>query len=158
MLITRAITPADLDIICHHRVSMFREMGRADDVLSAQAEPFRRWLEPRLIDGTYFGYVTEEAGKVIGGVGLVVVEWPPGPSHPNDHRRGYIMNVYVEPTHRGRGVAKGLVHESELAFRRLGIAYVYLHASEAGRPLYEAMGWAPTNIEMSRILRSEDAA
>ena len=35
--------------------------------------------------------------------------------------------------------------------RRRGIAYMVLHAAEAGRPLYEQLGWTATN-EMALAL------
>jgi ribosomal protein S18 acetylase RimI-like enzyme len=77
-------------------------------------------------------------------------------AHPTDDRRGYILDVYVEPGYRGRGVAKNLMHEAELSFRRQGVNYVFLHASDAGRPLYESLGFAPTT-EMAITLPAWDA-
>jgi hypothetical protein len=40
---------------------------------------------------------------------------------------------------------------AEDEFRRRDLQYVVLHASDAGRPLYEQMGWGATN-EMSKRL------
>ncbi len=156
MLTTRSVTPGDLGLICRHREQMFRDMGRPDEPIEAMIEPFRAWLEKRLSDGTYFGFITEEAGRPVGGIGMFIVEWPPGMAHPTDDRRGYILDVYVEPGHRGRGVAKNLMHEAELSFRRQGVNYVFLHASDAGRPLYESLGFAPTT-EMAITLPAWDA-
>ena len=38
-----------------------------------------------------------------------------------------------------------------LEFARRGLTYAVLHATEAGRPLYEQLGWEPT-AEMARRL------
>jgi len=39
----------------------------------------------------------------------MVLDWPPHPLHPNEDRRGYVLNLYVEPGYRGRGVARDLM-------------------------------------------------
>lgn len=147
----RPLQSSDLDLICRHRHEMFREAGRSDTALTAMAEPFRAWLEPRLHDGRYFGFIAERDGAAIGGIGLMEIDWPPHPSHPLDDRRGYVLNVYVEPGHRGRGVARRLMAEADAEFARRGIAYVVLHATDAGRPVYEASGWAASS-EMAKSL------
>ena len=71
----------------------------------------------------------------------MVIDWPPHPSHPSDDRRGYVLNVYVEPEWRGQGIAKRLMAAAEDAFTQRGIGYAFLHATETGRPLYERAGW-----------------
>src|SRR6185369_12946624 len=141
----RPVTPSDLDCICRHRDAMFREAGRDAGDLAAMAAPFRAWLEPRLADGRYFGFLAEtvatDSPEIVGGVGLMVIDWPPHPAHPQDDRRGYVLNLYVEPIFRGRGVARSLMETAETSFMELGLTYLILHATEMGRPLYEQSGW-----------------
>jgi predicted acetyltransferase len=59
------------------------------------------------------------------------------------------LNVYVEPAHRGRGLAKMLMREAEAELARRGVSFAILHATRMGRPLYEKIGWAQT-AEMSK--------
>lgn len=151
MLRLRPVTPDDLELVCRHREEMFREAGRSLEVLDAMREPFRHWLAQMLAQGTYFGFVAEAAGEPIGGVGLMVIDWPPHPAHPQDSRRGYVLNVFVEPGHRGRGVARALMEASDRAFAHRGLGYAILHATDSGRPLYERIGWAATT-EMAKVI------
>ena len=59
-----------------------------------------------------------------------------------------ILNMYVERKYRRKGIARALM-EAMLAWcRENGFTSVGLHASEEGRPLYEQLGFKPTN-EMS---------
>jgi GNAT superfamily N-acetyltransferase len=88
---------------------MFAESGRAREALRPMTAAFEQWLSPRLEDGSYFGWMLEDAGVVIAGLGMMVIDWPPHPSHPADHRRAYILNVFVEPEHRREGLAKRLM-------------------------------------------------
>jgi len=158
MMTTRPVTPRDLDLVCRHREEMFRASNapsRTDDILKAMTAAFRIWAEPRLKDATYFGYIVEDAGAPIAGIGLMVIEWPPHPSHPLEDRRGYVLNVFVEPSHRRRGLGKMLMELGEAEFRKRGVSYGVLHATRMGKPLYERMGWSATS-EMAKILNAAD--
>lgn len=147
----RTLTPSDLELICSHRHRMFLEAGHAESVLEQMAAPFREWLLPRLADGRYFGFIAQSGSAPIGGVGLMQIEWPPHPLHPRQDRRGYVLNLYVVPEHRRRGVARELMRAAETEFRRLDLQFAVLHATEAARELYAALGWSATR-EMARII------
>jgi ribosomal protein S18 acetylase RimI-like enzyme len=154
---TRPVTPGDLDLICRHREEMFRASnapGRTDEILGAMTAAFRVWLEPMLQDGTYCGYLAEEDGVAVAGIGLMIIDWPPHPSHPKEGSRGYVLNVFVEPSHRRRGVAKMLMQLGEAEFARRGVSFAVLHATQMGKPVYEATGWAQTS-EMSKLIKHD---
>jgi ribosomal protein S18 acetylase RimI-like enzyme len=151
-MITRPVARSDISLICLHREHMFREASISDDNLAAMAAPFRQWLERRLGNGAYFGFVVEEEGRPIAAIGLMVIDWPPHPAHPADDRRGYVLNLFVQPEYRGRGIARSLMEASEREFASRGIGCAILHATTAGRPLYEQSGWMPTT-EMRKTLQ-----
>jgi ribosomal protein S18 acetylase RimI-like enzyme len=150
----RPVTPADLDLILFHREAMFLDVGRPMAIVEQMRGPGRDWLEQRLASGHYFGFIAESGGAPIGGVGLLELDWPPHFFHPQQSKRGYVLNVYVDPAHRGRGCARAMMVAAEEEFRRREIQYLVLHASDAGKPLYQAMGWGATN-EMSKRLVSD---
>ena len=155
MVTTRPVSLGDIDLICRHREEMFRASnapGRSDEVLSAMTRSFRVWIEPRLRDGSYFGYIAEEDGAVVAGIGLMIIDWPPHPSHPNEDNRGYVLNVFVEPSRRKRGLATMLMRLGEAEITRRGVSFAILHATRMGRPLYEQTGWTQT-VEMSKQLK-----
>jgi GNAT superfamily N-acetyltransferase len=129
---------------------MFAASGRTRESLQPMTASFRQWLIPRLSDGSYFGWMLEGAGQVVAGLGMMVIDWPPHPSHPTDDRRAYILNVFVEPEHRRKGLAKQLMALAEEKARQLGLRYAILHSTRQGRPLYEALGWGPTSEMATR--------
>jgi GNAT superfamily N-acetyltransferase len=53
--------------------------------------------------------------------------------------------MYTEPEYRGRGLAKSIVAPAIGWCRGEGFAWVSLHASDAGRHLYENLAFKPTN-------------
>ena len=141
----RPVAPTDLTLICQHRETMFREAGWDEMAIGTMAVPFREWLAPRLADDRYFGFIAEEQGRAVGGIGLMILTWPPHPSHPHDDRRGYVLNLYVEPACRRRGLARDLMQRGQSELTRRGLAYAVLHATANGRKLYEKIGWAGTS-------------
>ena len=153
-LTTRPLSADDLELICEQRERLFRESnapGRTEDVITTQTAYFRPWLAQRLRDGSYFGYIVEDGAKPVAGIGLMVIDWPPGPAHPTLDKRGYVLNVFVEPSHRRQGLAARLMEVADKEFARRGVTYAILNATKMGRPLYEKIGWAATN-EMAKTL------
>jgi len=147
----RTLRTSDLDLVCRHREEMFRDVGRRDDELTLMTQHFREWLGPRLVDGSYFGYVMLDGGSPVAGIGLMLIDWPPHPMHPTQDKRGYVLNVFVEPDYRNRGLARELMNLAEAEFVRRGVRYAVLHATEKGKPLYQGLDWNGTT-EMAKTL------
>jgi len=64
---------------------------------------------------------------------------------PGYRRYGYIWGVYVEPDWRRRGLARQLTETTLTYLRDLACTRVILNASPSGRPVYESMGFQPSN-------------
>jgi GNAT superfamily N-acetyltransferase len=68
-------------------------------------------------------------------------------THPSnaDPRRAYIANVYTSSDYRRNGIARRIMQAIVDWCRAEGFKRVALHASPFGRPLYESLGFEPTN-------------
>ncbi|KND62130.1 Histone acetyltransferase HPA2 and related acetyltransferase [Candidatus Burkholderia verschuerenii] len=75
------------------------------------------------------GFVAEDAGVVIG----TALCWKFGAD------RGTLGLVIVSSEQQGRGIGRKLM---ELVLEELGGRITFLHATEAGKPLYEKLGFA----------------
>ena len=146
-MVIRMATVDDAPIIVHHRHAMFFDMGHTDPTaLDAMDASFAPYVARGLRDGSYRGWLAQTSdGRVVAGGGLIVHEWPSRPFSPAQPRRAYILNVYTEPEYRGRGIARHIMTEIVQWCRAQGFWAVTLHASKFGRPLYESMGFEPTN-------------
>ncbi len=141
----RKATPDDLSVIMHQRRSMFLDMGHDVQLVQAMETPFRPWIADRLANGTYQGWFAVDAdGQVVAGAGLWLHEWIPSPLAP-EPLRGYILNVYTERGWRRQGIARRLVEEILAYCEARQIRLVTLHASDQGRPIYEALGFIPSS-------------
>lgn len=149
----RRATADDVDVITHQRRAMFEAMRLGDPAaLEAMDVEFARWARAKIAEGLYLGWLAQaDDGVIAAGAGLWLMEWIPGPVTLLSPR-GYILNVYTEPAYRKRGLATRLVSAILEWCRANGITLVSLHASDAGRAVYEALGFAPTNEMQIRLL------
>jgi len=154
-IVTRAATADDIARIARHRRLMFEEMRLASGAALEQVErDTQAALTHAMIEGYYRHWFAEDAGRVIAGAGVIVARWLPMPQEPA-LMRATVLNVYTERSHRRRGIARQLMQVVIAWCRGAGLAVVQLHASDDGRPLYESLGFRPTN-EM-RLLLDEAA-
>jgi GNAT superfamily N-acetyltransferase len=145
MFETRLATVVDAELIGEQRRRMFVDMGEADDArMQTMIEKFVPWVRERLESGTYVGWLTSEGGRVVAGGGMWLMESPPN-LMDTGLVRAHLMNFYVDPAFRGRGLAHGLLKTAVSDARQRGIKVVSLHASKFGRPLYERNGFKATN-------------
>jgi GNAT superfamily N-acetyltransferase len=150
----RAATVADVPVLLRHRRMMWWDMGRRDETALALMEKAARdYFEHAVADGSYRGFLAINGiGEAMGGAGIVISPWP-GTLGQRAPQRAMILNMYVEPHCRRRGIARSLMNEMIRWCRQNDFAHVGLHASEAGRPLYEKLGFKPTNemrLELGR--------
>ena len=130
---------------------MFADMGYGQEAdREAMAIAARPFIETALMDGSYRGWLVEHEDRVVAGGGVAIVGFQPTPSDPNP-RRAWLINLYTEPVYRRRGLATELLRTMIDWCRQQGLKSVALHASSAGRPLYELLGFKPTN-EMRLLL------
>ncbi len=152
-LTIRRATVADIPILARHRCAMFTDMGHlaaADyDALAAASAAY---FAAALPAGTYVAWLVEPQGqseRIVAGGGMQIRPVLPRPTAGGGLQRpgpqGLIVNVYTEPTWRRKGLA-ALVVETIIAWSRAnGLGGLVLHAAPMGRPLYERLGFVPTN-------------
>ena len=142
MLVTRLATLADSTLITAHRRAMFAEMGQSTpETLDVMSHNFAPWLERMLAADRYAGWIVEDGATPAASAGFFQLDWPPHPLDPEAAARGYLLNFWVEPAYRNRGLARLLVGKAVAESRRRGLRVAALHASAAGRPVYEKEGF-----------------
>lgn len=76
-----------------------------------------------------------------------------------DATRGTISNIYVEPTHRDRGIGAALLEAAEDALADRGAEVVILEVmadNEAARRFYREQGFDAFRVTMERSLADRD--
>ena len=143
----------DIPLLSRHRAAMFRDMGQLhahqEDTLAQATASYLRAALPR---GEYLAWVAEATGPpltTIGGAGVQLRPILPRPRTDADELElgpeAIVLNVYVEPAWRRRGVGNALMRAILTTLAERGIRRIVLHASTHGRRLYERLGFEPTN-------------
>ena len=136
----REAAVTDVDTIVDHRLRMFREMGIVLDEPRLR-EAFTTWLGSMMPAGVYRGWLVDTAAReVVAGGGITILPWPPGPRDFSG-QLPIIYNVYTNPDHRGRGLARRIMEAIHTWCRSSGHRLVGLAASDAGRLLYAGLGY-----------------
>ena len=144
----RPATLDDADVLVRHRIGMFTDMGvpldaplararvprlaRRDDAERHVSRVGRRRRCPRDRRGRRHDDPAVAAGSAL----------------HRASRLAFVYNVYTEPAHRRRGLARLLMDAMHAWCRAHGIASMALNASRDGQPLYEVMGYAVSPAPM----------
>ncbi len=94
----------------------------------------------------YQAFVAEAQGNIVGSVGgQRFAGLYPNALTPDQRCYGYLWNVYVVPAYRRQGMGRELTQRAVTYLKSLGCTRIILHASPFGQPLYEQMGFVPSN-------------
>lgn len=145
----RKATPDLLDLLVATRVEVLRAANRLDDGadMSEVERQSRVYYREALADGSHTGYLAFDGDAFVGAGGVSYYRVMPTFHNPTG-RCAYIMNMYVRPEYRRRGIATALLDRLVADARAHGAGRIALEATEMGRPLYEKYGFVPAGSEM----------
>jgi ribosomal protein S18 acetylase RimI-like enzyme len=145
--------PPDLPVCAAFWLAMFEEVGllSESDFRPGWKDRFVEYFTGRIARGEARYSLAVEGETIVGTAGAVMLDGYPSAVH--GMRLGYIFGVRVEPQYRGSGIATALTRDCVAFLKSLDCKRIRLHASSAGRPIYEKLGFEPTN-EMQLPLRS----
>lgn len=135
----------DLPTCARFWLEMYEEIGMLHrrDMAGGWEKRFTEYFTQRIQEGEARYFLALDEGRIVGTAGAVVLDGYPSAIHRI--RFGYILGVRVEPEFRGQGIATALTQDAVAFLKSLDCKRIRLHASEAGRPIYERLGFIPTN-------------
>lgn len=149
----RFATSADADALLQLRLTVLRDVnGLPEDHRFPEA--FVETNRSFFALGNHVTAVAEADGVMIGCATLCPLHLMPTFSHPTGHR-GHIMNVYTAPACRRQGIARQLMTMLMDHAKAEGMTELSLDATDAGRALYTALGFAANAEGMVKILTNE---
>jgi GNAT superfamily N-acetyltransferase len=140
-------------VLARHRAEMFHDMGQLpEDLYGTLLTAAERDLAAWLSTGDYVSFVAsplDRPGEIVAGAGIQIRKLLPRPLPGGAGIRlgpeAIVVNVFTERAWRRRGIAERLMQHVIDWAKSHGIARLVLHASPEGRPLYERLGFEPTN-------------
>lgn len=144
----RIAVPGDATELARLKASWADLSDPATKVELAQfADRLRRWMQER--SDTVTCAVAELDGVLIGMAWLVAFERVP---NIRDTRRltADIQSVFVEQSHRSRGIGTQLVRALTAAADDLGVSRITVSANARAVSMYEALAFEPTPLLLER--------
>jgi GNAT superfamily N-acetyltransferase len=134
--LVRAACEADLPHLTRLRLdwSAAHGLGRTDDF----AERMRAWWGRQ--GGQRRAWLAFAGEEAVAMANVAVFERMPRPGVP-DTRWAYVANVWVDPGHRRRGVARGLMNAVITWCRDAAMERIVLNPSAMSLPLYRGLGF-----------------
>ncbi len=149
----RQATVADIPDLVRLRRMMFEAMDCGDPAqLDAADAASRTYFAEAIPTGEFYGWLAvTPASAAVGSGGVVFDQHPPGPTNLSG-RTGYIMNLVTVPRYRRRGIARRMMRTMIKWLTEQGIQNMALHATVAGRPLYEELGFVDSSEMRARLV------
>lgn len=97
-------------------------------------------IREMLGNNTYICWLAELNGSIVGSGGMSIRLQPGNFGNPSG-RTAYIMSMYTNPEYRGRGICSELVRRLIATGTEMGIRHFELHATAAGEPVYQKLGF-----------------
>jgi GNAT superfamily N-acetyltransferase len=151
----REATEQDIPQLSIHHRKMFEEIwekkgqqiGNSASIEIEQA--YLRKLSKELPAGSCRSWLIENGNQIVASGAITIVSLVPT---PNDFspKVAYLHSMYTEKGLRGKNFADCIVRKAIEYCKAEGIRRVILNASEAGRPIYERIGFT-ASPEMMRI-------
>ena len=139
----------------HHR-KMFEEIwekkGESIDpsVCMEMERAYAKKMKQELTGGSCKAWVIESENRIVASGAITIASLVPTPKDLSSSV-AYLHSIYTEKEYRNNNFANLIVERAIRFCRDNGIKRVFLNASEAGRPIYEKVGFrvAP---EMMRLV------
>jgi GNAT superfamily N-acetyltransferase len=136
----------DVDELVRLRCELWRAVQEPEPTRDL-IEATRRFFETRLGRDDFVTLVADVGGE-IAAVGTVhCFERLPHAGNLSG-REFYLLNMYTRPKYRRQGYAAELVRRFQDLARERGARRIWLHASDAGRSVYERAGFTSKEGEM----------
>ncbi|HWM52034.1 MAG TPA: GNAT family N-acetyltransferase [Thermoplasmata archaeon] len=152
--IVRRATLGDLDLLVRHRRGMWRAIARISKAdLDAADRAYRRWARTQMKSNRFAGFIVDVGEEPVASGCVWLMQVQPRPNWKGT-TAAYLLSMFTEPAHRGRGHGARIVRETIRFARARGIHVMLLHASAFGEPIYTRLGFERTT-EMRLFLDLE---
>lgn len=144
----RCLSPADLDEALAWRMEVLDEVFAEDEPWphGLLREANAAFLTEHLGTDLIF-WIASMDGVDVGCGAFCIQPELPSPDNPSG-LAAYLMNIYLRPAFRGQGAGHDLVSGLVAQARERDIGKIYLEATEAGRPVYEGLGFSKMSAMM----------
>jgi ribosomal protein S18 acetylase RimI-like enzyme len=150
----RKATLDDVEKLIDFRIRFLKEIQDlpTDKEMLIFKNTLREFFLEKMGTGDFIAWLAEINHKIIATSSLSFLTKPP---HFNNitGKFAYIMNMYTDPEWRRKGIGADLLEKLIEEIKKRRIKLIVLHATQAGRSLYERYGFRENNDDKEMILK-----
>lgn len=151
----REATDGDIPLLAIHHRKMFEEIWekKGEDIDGSRfaeiEKAYIQKLQRQFQDGSCRAWVIEDEHRIIASGAVSIVSFVPTPQDLSSNV-AYLHSMYTEKDQRNNHCANRIVKQALHYCKEKGIKRIILNASEAGRPIYEKVGFrsAPETMRL----------
>jgi len=151
----REASGSDISMMAKHHRKMFEEIWeqQGEHLEATRAieieKAYTNKLETELKSGICKAWVIEDEGKFISSGAITFVSFVPNPSDLSS-KVAYLHSMYTEESHRNQKCAQRILNKIIDHCKSQGVKRITLNASDAGKPMYEKIGfhYAPDTMRL----------
>lgn len=140
----------DVENLIKNRIDFQYELGGNPDDEFVQST--RDYLNDHMLDDSFVCYLAVLEGHIIASVILCLYNVIPTTANING-KVGYVFNVYTLQEFRRQGLASKLLKCGIDEAKKRGVGELFLEAQDAGKGVYENLGFKMLQREMHLDLR-----
>lgn len=146
----RMAAAQDAAALARHRADLFRELdGKPSKAAPGFESACRAAFQACFSTKSCVAWIAEAPQEPNPVGNLVLLKFPRLPTPKNTATvEGYVLNVFVAPAWRKRGIASALVAAAIGFSKKSGLARIRLHTTAAGRAVYADLGFVGKDNEM----------
>lgn len=139
----------DISALAKHHISMFEEIWaqKGEPISAVKAKEiekaYTQKLESEMDGGICKAWVIESEGVIVSSGAITFVSFVPTP-YDLSSKIAYLHSVYTEKSHRNKKCAQRIVHTAIKYCSDQGVNRMILTASNAGKTIYEKIGFHST--------------
>jgi len=143
-------------LVDHHR-KMFEEIWSArgleidSNQFQAMDKSHSKKMCEELLNGTCKAWMILQGNEIVASGAITINSMTPIPRDPSP-KVAYLHSVFTEPEYRKRGFGKRITMTAIEYCKSQGIKRLTLNASDAGRPIYEKIGFLANGNSMTLFI------
>jgi GNAT superfamily N-acetyltransferase len=156
-MLVKPIRPAqlqDLPVIVELKLAMLAEVNLSGLLATDAKEIILADYQQLYQEQRALHFVVEDNGIIVAMVGAFLKSDLPFRYYKTPNY-GYIGDVYTQPVYRQQGFARQLNEQALTWLAVQGVTTVRLLATKQARPLYEALGFQPSDEMVLRLNRQK---
>ena len=136
----------DIEALVDNRILFALELsdGQNEEAIQLLRVQMINYFSKATLENTCISFIAK-CDEIVAGIGSVHLREMPGNFKNPSGKWGYIMNMYIVPKHRRKGICKNILNLLVEEGKKNGITAFELHATKAGEKVYTQEGFMHHN-------------